>query len=574
MRTKKQSLELIPVIGVIRVSTDKQAEEDRAGIPRQREEIVKICERDGLHLLRIIQIEGVSGTKMLHWSLAGAEIRRLIATSEVRGIVMAEQSRLLRPRKFKDLEILDELKDNNVKVHLSDSIIDMQKPSDWMVTAIKALFAGYELDVMHEHMHGARESKIRDGQWMTGDQTLPFGLRVNRENKRFILAVDDEKIKHVIRLFDLFVSGETSFSKLHAAIPEISYDAVRIILTNPIYTGWHVRKKRVWPNGTGDVMRTDGSGKLRYQKRRALTGDDEEEPIRMLDNPPISQEIFQRAQKLFMAKVEMHWKRKEYGDDPFLYRGLLRCGAPGCGRNITTVRMKDKRRDGGKVYQRNYYMCSGICSVRAKKKPRCKARRIAADILEPHLDAIIKEDFARFDLFSRTMKAMLGEDKEKLEERVKHLQSVIAQANADMNHAAMGWARRKLTDQEHDMVKETLTAERRAAEDELVKIRPNYAMAIDDEMWVEMAMQFQRWADLSREEKRAMLVQLAPIFTITALPDDDGETCVNIEDCRLSIVKKPAAGGPAKTTVDIVTPSHWAQVVPCDSITIPINNIL
>ena len=58
------SAEKKKVIGIIRVSTDQQAEDDRGGMPRQRAVIERTIDVQGLDCIEIIELAGVSGTEV------------------------------------------------------------------------------------------------------------------------------------------------------------------------------------------------------------------------------------------------------------------------------------------------------------------------------------------------------------------------------------------------------------------------------------------------------------------------------------------------------------------------------
>ncbi len=83
-------------IALIRVSTDRQAKKDRGGIPGQRAEIEAIAQRESLAIDDWVQLEGVSGTRVLDDPRFRALLDR-IESPEIDGVIVADLDRLMRP---------------------------------------------------------------------------------------------------------------------------------------------------------------------------------------------------------------------------------------------------------------------------------------------------------------------------------------------------------------------------------------------------------------------------------------------------------------------------------------------
>jgi len=79
-------------IELIRVSTEKQAGDDRAGIPAQREANRRTAKLYGLSIVKTIQIVDVSGAAVLS-SPEMQELLRLMESPEIHGVVTKEFSR-------------------------------------------------------------------------------------------------------------------------------------------------------------------------------------------------------------------------------------------------------------------------------------------------------------------------------------------------------------------------------------------------------------------------------------------------------------------------------------------------
>src|SRR5215472_7468912 len=107
------------VIELIRVSTERQAESDRASIPAQRSVNLRTCALYDLQIVRTIQIADVSGDCVL----LTAEIRelvRLIESPEIVGVVAREFSRLMRPENFDDFALLQKFAETKTMLYLPE----------------------------------------------------------------------------------------------------------------------------------------------------------------------------------------------------------------------------------------------------------------------------------------------------------------------------------------------------------------------------------------------------------------------------------------------------------------------
>jgi DNA invertase Pin-like site-specific DNA recombinase len=93
------------VIELVRVSTESQAAEDRAGIPAQKTANRRTATQYGLEIVRTIQITDVSGTAVLR-SPGMQELLRIIESPDIQGVVAKEFSRLMRPENFSDYALL------------------------------------------------------------------------------------------------------------------------------------------------------------------------------------------------------------------------------------------------------------------------------------------------------------------------------------------------------------------------------------------------------------------------------------------------------------------------------------
>src|ERR1700691_6057627 len=99
------------VIELVRVSTSAQAADDRASIPAQHEVNRRTCQIYGLEIVKSFEIIDVSGTQVLH-TPEMRELREMIKSPEIHGVVAREFSRLMRTENY-EFALLCELAESD-----------------------------------------------------------------------------------------------------------------------------------------------------------------------------------------------------------------------------------------------------------------------------------------------------------------------------------------------------------------------------------------------------------------------------------------------------------------------------
>src|ERR1035437_1262283 len=322
------------VIELIRVSTEGQASEDRAGIPAQREANRRTAQAYGLTIVKSIDVVDVSGAAVLS-SPQMQELLRMIESPEIHGVVAKEFSRLMRPEKFPDCALLPQFIDTRTVIYLPDGPIDLASKSGRLLGTIRAALAGLERREIIDRMQDAKESMRRAGKHAGGDSSLPYGVAYSSKTG-WSYTADAEKVRTAFRLF---LSGETSYTVLSQRL-HIPRTNVRFILENPIYTGWRVYREKRDPSAIGYVSRPGGRQGYRRKIQRAP---DEVIRARVLD-PIVSEADFNHVQHIIRLKKEKHWRSYAEAPNHYTYNGFLTCGD--CSSLLYTHTAKDE-----------YYVC-------------------------------------------------------------------------------------------------------------------------------------------------------------------------------------------------------------------------
>ena len=154
-------------IGLVRVSTDAQATEDRGGIPGQRAELARIAAREGLTIVETVELAGVSGAQVREDPRFLGLLGRL-ADPDVAGVVVADFDRLFRRGRFADYGILDAFADTGSLLFTSDGAIDPREETDAIVSLLRGELGAMERRKIAERTWRGKEALRRAGRHVAG----------------------------------------------------------------------------------------------------------------------------------------------------------------------------------------------------------------------------------------------------------------------------------------------------------------------------------------------------------------------------------------------------------------------
>jgi DNA invertase Pin-like site-specific DNA recombinase len=351
------------VIELIRVSTEGQAAEDRAGIPAQRAVNRRTAAQFGLNIGRSIEISDVSGAAVLR-APEIQELLRLIESPQVHGVVAKEFSRLMRPENFSDYVLLQAFAETNTVLYLPEGPIDLSSKGGRFLGAIRAAVAGLERSEILERMWLAKEEKRRRGENPQSAITLPTGVTFDRSSGNWSYTPESEKIKQA---FQMFLSGNTSYTDIGKKLG-IDAPSLKVMLKNPIYSGWRIITQKRDPSPRAHKVKPDG----RQADRPKINRDpDEVIRIKVIDQPLISEDDFNMAQAIIAEKRLKHWRSDPSRHHRWTYNGFLACGL--CQNLVYT-----------KFYRgRDYYVCKS-----RRNGAGCPASYMRRAELEEKLDQV------------------------------------------------------------------------------------------------------------------------------------------------------------------------------------------
>ena len=212
------------VIQLLRVSTERQAADDKAGLAAQRAINQRTAATYGLVVVKTIEMSDVSGTAVLR-APEMQELLRLIESSDIHGVIAKEFSRPTRPENFKDYELLQAFVDSNTVLYLPDGPIDFASSMGGFIGMIRAGMARIERREILARMNDAKEA-MRLAGWNTGGRsTLPFGVDYS-DSRGWSYTAEAEKVRAA---FDLVRSTSstccTPRSRGDSTCPERTFDS-------------------------------------------------------------------------------------------------------------------------------------------------------------------------------------------------------------------------------------------------------------------------------------------------------------------------------------------------------------
>lgn len=353
-------------IELIRVSTEGQAEADKGGIPAQRAANLRTAAAHGLEVVRTFQIEDVSGAKILA-SPEMQELLRLIESPDICGVVAREFSRLMRPEDLSDFLILQRFAETKTLLYLPDGIVDLGNKSGRLFGVLRAAMAGFEREEIRERMNSGKEAIRRAGRHAGGENSLPFGIAWDKE-QGWRYTPESEKVKEAFRQV---LTTARPYAQIAAdlGIPRTN---LRVILQNPIWTGWRVYDERRDLTAAGYVAGENGRHGYRRKVER-----DAAEIVRVKVLPElISESEFQRVQEILDDRAARQRTIRCQNEHRFQLNGFLACAL--CGNPLYTHSSTQ-----------SYYICKANSARARKRGQECLNPYVLAGKVENKIDSVL-----------------------------------------------------------------------------------------------------------------------------------------------------------------------------------------
>jgi DNA invertase Pin-like site-specific DNA recombinase len=286
---------------LLRCSTSQQ------DLDRQKTDVARLRDAHGLQIERTLELEDVSGRKVLE----NADVQRMLHSltrPDIAGGVISSLDRLFRPDDFSDFAILDYFRRAKKLIFSAkEGVIDPSTDIGFQVCLMSGAMAGMEWRTLRQRTLDGKRDKRRLARNVSGSASLPRGLRYQRianaagKTMDGVWSYDEptvQKIREAYRI--LFRDHAISLTALAQRVGWSSAFSLRRSLENPVWRG--------------------------VRRGAPMAGETEPVEIRLPLEPVLSEDDWARAQLLLRKRRT--WSR-ETRDPRFLGASLLLCQ---CGR--------------------------------------------------------------------------------------------------------------------------------------------------------------------------------------------------------------------------------------------------
>ena len=327
------------VLTYSRVSSPQQVRTGHS-LEAQPEALLAWAESQGWHAVGEIADPGRTGRNADRQGFT--DLMDAIKSLRPDAVLVTRLSRFMRNARL-TLDAVHEMREMGVALICKDEPIDTrQRGIADMLLAILATLAEWESDRLSEYARETRARLISRGRWPGGHP--PFGYKYDKDAGQ--LAIEPQQAEVVRRIFSLYTERLIGMRSITRELMGVSAPRggkkwgaaiVLAILANPVYAGSH--------------------------------------PLGMAAPAIVSQEIFERAQRLRSTNKRMHPPRK----DPWALQNLLRCSL--CGSTFKCT-YSHKRRvyrcPGGETTSAHYLETGKKCPMPGQRANELEERLLDA----------------------------------------------------------------------------------------------------------------------------------------------------------------------------------------------------
>jgi DNA invertase Pin-like site-specific DNA recombinase len=364
------------VIGFVRLSTEEQAREGKAGLLRQHEDIRVAASRFDLDVVRIVELIDVGGASVMEAS----EVQDMLADMAlpgIAGVVCSHQDRLARPDQLGGLVVFDAFSRWGKLIWTPSQVVDLREDSGFMMTGFMAIMAGIERKQIIRRTQSAKELQRARGRHANAKICLPHGVDFDFATGKWTWV--DPWANRMQRAYDALLGGQS----VRSIAANIGYTArgLGIALRNPIWTG-----RRVYTHKRGDKYASKNGRQA--DRKKVLRPKPLEVKINIA--PLVSLETWDRAQEI-LGNSSKTWNAARTLPSRFLVGGMVFCP---CGEPLYT---RGDTRPG----KRDVY----VCRSRQPKGPGCGARVIHREVLDATAQQVVSSVLLRPEVLSRLVAA-------------------------------------------------------------------------------------------------------------------------------------------------------------------------
>ena len=332
------------VISLLRLSTAEQAANDRSGLDRQRGINRATAAAHSLTIRREIEAVDVSGRHVRDDPQFQQLFRELETDPTLAGIVVSEQSRLVRPEKFEHYTVLDIFARNRKMIWTPGGVIDATTEEGIMSLTLNGMMSGQELRKIKDRCISGKRVLRDKGLNPCPAHALPRTVRyvkIRNENGKVI----DQRwelvplmVERVKRAYQLLFEGQ-SYRSIAEQVGGLSPDGFHKLMQNPIHIGI---RRYAYTLSPEYMPKATVKNPYPKRKRRSILADQpidvptREELIlgtkQPIVPPIISMADFDRAQEIMRSRIT-RWRKGKIKNDgrPRFLLNQVYCG---CGEPV------------------------------------------------------------------------------------------------------------------------------------------------------------------------------------------------------------------------------------------------
>lgn len=396
------------VVGYARVSTGGQAE-DGFSIDAQRNKIYESTKKGDV-LIEMYSDRGISGKSMEN----RPELMRLMYDAEngkFDEVVVYKTNRIAR-NQLDLLKIINQLESYGVTFRSVTEPFDTSDPIGKFVVSMLGGLGELERVGIVENVKNGMKQRARQGLYNGGRLLGYKSVAVTDSREKSRLEVVPNEAEGVKLMFNLYVEGK-GYKFIANRMNDLGYktingnnfsiQAVRTIITNPVYAGF-VRFNNY----------------VEHSKKRRKGREDEVIIAEGNHEPIINRDLWERAQELFMKRSK---KQRKVIKGVFLLTGLLRC--PDCGSSMVAGRVTKKDANGiTKRYQ--YYQCSRFKNY---GRSECKSNSVGMEYAERY----VLDKLNKFSFDESLIEDIVGNINEKVDNTVSPILKQLKKIDKELN---------------------------------------------------------------------------------------------------------------------------------------------
>ncbi|MED0968187.1 recombinase family protein [Bacillus paramycoides] len=349
-----------------RVSTTEQAEEGYS-IDEQIRVLNEFCQREDYEVYDEYVDRGISGKNIS----ARPAVQRLLADAEGKrfDVVLVWKMNRLARKSLDLMNIVEKLNSKNIAFRSYTEKYETESPTGKLQFQMMAAIAEYERNNIAENVKMGMIARAKEGKW-NGGHVLGYDIMKiegdNKKRKNTSLVINECEAHSIRTIFQMYTTGH-GYKAIANTINKAGYrtkmnkmfslNAIKIIVTNPVYAGYiRYNVRRDW-----------------NEKRRNNINSD---PVIVKGHhePIISEGTWQIAQKVYK---ERSCKPNRIHDGEFPLTGIMRC--PQCGAGIVIGRTTNRTKSGERRVL-EYYVCG---AWKNKGTNVCRSNGIRTDYADP-----------------------------------------------------------------------------------------------------------------------------------------------------------------------------------------------